>query len=53
MDIIMTSTDITNVFDKGNISKDNFSLLDAEVGLHYLGGLVSSHFIELLKEANL
>jgi transposase len=45
-------TDITIVFDKGNNSKDNFALLDAEAGLHYVGGLVSSHFIELIKEAN-
>jgi transposase len=34
-------TDITIVFDKGNNSKDNFALVDAEAGLHYLGGLVS------------
>lgn len=45
-------TDITIVFDKGNNSKENFALLDSEEDLHYVGGLVSSHFIDLIKEAN-
>ena len=45
-------TDITIVFDKGNNSKENFALLDAEAGLHYVGGLVSSHFVDLIAEAN-
>jgi transposase len=45
-------TDITIVFDKGNNSKENFALLDAEAGLHYVGGLVSSHFVDLITEAN-
>lgn len=45
-------TDITLVFDKGNNSKDNFKLIDDERKFHYVGGLVSSHFQELIKEAN-
>lgn len=45
-------TDITIVFDKGNNSKENFALLDAEKDLHYVGGLVSSHFVALIEEAN-
>ena len=45
-------TDITIVFDKGNNSKENFALLDAEKDLHYVGGLVSSHFVDLIEEAN-
>lgn len=45
-------SDITIVFDKGNNSKENFALLDSEENLHYVGGLVSSHFIDLIKEAN-
>ncbi|MBM2817395.1 MAG: hypothetical protein HW421_4157, partial [Ignavibacteria bacterium] len=44
--------DITIVFDKGNNSKDNFKLIDNEKGLYYVGGLVSSYFKELIKEAN-
>ena len=44
--------DITLVFDKGNNSKANFALLDAEESLHYVGSLVPSHFKELIHEAN-
>jgi len=44
--------DITLVFDKGNNSKNNFELLDNENDLHYVGGLVSSYFVDLIKEAN-
>lgn len=44
--------DVTIVFDKGNNSKDNFKLIDNEEGLHYVGGLVSSYFKDLIKEAN-
>jgi len=45
-------TRITLVFDKGNNSKANFKLIDAEAGLHYVGGLVSSYFKDLILEAN-
>jgi transposase len=43
---------VTLVFDKGNNSKANFKLIDAEEGLHYVGGLVSSYFKDLILEAN-
>jgi len=42
-------TDITIFFTKVTIGKTIFALLDAEA---QLGRLVSSHFIELIKEAN-
>jgi len=45
-------TDITIVFDKGNNSKDNFKMIDETNNLHYVGGLVSSYFVDLIKEAN-
>jgi len=45
-------SDITIVFDKGNNSKDNFSMIDDTKDCYYVGGLVSSHFKDLLKEAN-
>ncbi|MGD9276928.1 MAG: IS1634 family transposase [Candidatus Pacearchaeota archaeon] len=45
-------SDITIVFDKGNNSKDNFALIDNAQDCYYVGGLVSSYFKELLKEAN-
>ncbi|MBR9690766.1 IS1634 family transposase, partial [Candidatus Woesearchaeota archaeon] len=46
-------TDITLVFDKGNNSKTNFKMIDDDTNkIHYVGGLVSSHFKELIKEAN-
>jgi len=45
-------SDITIVFDKGNNSKDNFALIDNTQDCHYVGGLVSSYFKDLLKEAN-
>lgn len=45
-------TDITLVFDKGNNSKDNFKMMDDCDGLHYVAGLVSAYFKELIKEAN-
>jgi len=44
--------DITVVFDKGNNSKENFKMLDDQKDLHYVGGLVPSHFIDLINEAN-
>lgn len=46
-------TDITLVFDKGNNSKVNFKMIDENTNnIHYVGGLVSSHFKDLIKEAN-
>jgi transposase len=45
-------TDVTIVFDKGNNSKDNFAMIDAKEGLHYVAGLVSAYHKELIKEAN-
>lgn len=45
-------TDITIVFDKGNNSKGNFKLLGEAEDIHYVGGLVSAHFIKLIMEAN-
>ncbi len=45
-------TDITLVFDKGNNSKENFKLLDAQQGLSYVASLVPSYFPKLLEEAN-
>lgn len=45
-------TDVTLVFDKGNNSRENFKILDSEPGIHYVGGLVSSYFKELICEAN-
>ena len=44
--------DITLVFDKGNNSKHNFSLIDQTDGLHYVASLVPSCFPKLLEEAN-
>jgi len=44
--------DITVVFDKGNNSKENFKMLDNQKDLHYVGGLVPSHFVTLIDEAN-
>lgn len=45
-------TEITIVFDKGNNSKENFKLIDGEADLHYVGGLVSSYFVNLIHKAN-
>ena len=45
-------TDVTIVFDKGNNSKDNFKQIDSCEGLHYVAGLVSSYFKDLIEEAN-
>jgi transposase len=39
------------VFDKGNNSKENFKMIDDD-NIHYVGGLVSSHFKSLIDEAN-
>lgn len=50
-DVLTELSDITLVFDKGNNSKENFSLLDQE-GCYYVGGLVSSYFKTLIEEAN-
>ncbi len=44
-------SDVTLIFDKGNNSKENFSLLDQE-NCYYVGGLVSSYFKTLIEEAN-
>jgi len=44
--------DITIIFDKGNNSKDNFKKIDCEEELYYVGGLVTSYFKDLVKEAN-
>lgn len=44
--------DVTIVFDKGNNSKENFKEIDNCEGLHYVAGLVSSHFKELIEDAN-
>ena len=44
--------DITIIFDKGNNSKDNFKKVDCEEELYYVGGLVTSYFKDLVKEAN-
>ena len=44
--------DVTLVFDKGNNSRDNFKMLDEEQELHYVAGLVSSYFTELIRKAN-
>lgn len=49
--IVSELSDVTLVFDKGNNSKENFSKLDHE-NCYYVAGLVSSHFKELIKEAN-
>lgn len=43
---------VTLVFDKGNNSKNNFKLIDDQEDLHYVGGLVSSYFKDLILEAN-
>ena len=45
-------SDITIVFDKGNNSKDNFKKIDLQSECHYVGGLVSSYFKDLIKKAN-
>lgn len=45
-------TEITLVFDKGNNSKENFKQMDDCQGLHYVAGLVSSYFKELIEDAN-
>lgn len=45
-------SEITLVFDKGNNSKENFKEIDNCDGLHYVAGLVSSYFKELIEEAN-
>lgn len=45
-------SDITIIFDKGNNSKNNFKMIDNNEELHYVGGLVSSYFKELIREAN-
>lgn len=45
-------TDITIVFDKGNNSKDNFKKIDDCNDLHYVAGLVSSYFKDLIEAAN-
>jgi len=50
--IAVELADITLVFDKGNNSKENFALLDAEESLHYVGSLVPLHFKALIQEAN-
>lgn len=50
-DMMGELSDLTIVFDKGNNSKENFSQLDDE-NCYYVGGLVSSHFKALIKEAN-
>jgi transposase len=44
--------DITIVFDKGNNSKDNFKKIDDCNDLHYVAGLVSSYFKDLIETAN-
>jgi len=49
---ISEMANITIVFDKGNNSKDNFKVIDKTEGLHYVGGLVPSHFKSLIEEAN-
>ncbi len=43
---------ITLIFDKGNNSKHNFALLDAEESLYFIGSLAPSHFKEIIQEAN-
>lgn len=45
-------TDVTIVFDKGNNSKANFELIDNTENMYYVGGLVSSHFKNLIEDAN-
>lgn len=45
-------SELTLVFDKGNNSKDNFALIDAETDLHYVAGLVPSYFKTLIEQAN-
>lgn len=45
-------SEVTIVFDKGNNSKENFKEIDNCEGLHYVAGLVSSYFKELIEEAN-
>ncbi len=44
--------DVTIVFDKGNNSNENFKEIDNCEGLHYVAGLDSSHFKDLIEEAN-
>ncbi|MCX5774595.1 MAG: IS1634 family transposase [Fusobacteria bacterium] len=44
--------EVTIVFDKGNNSKENFKEIDNCHELHYVAGLVSSHFKNLIQEAN-
>ena len=46
-------SDITLIFDKGNNSKANFTLLDAESSPHYVASLIPSHFKTLMSAANL
>jgi transposase len=43
---------VTIVFDKGINSKNNFEKIDSRKNIYYVGGLVSSHFKDLLEEAN-
>jgi len=45
-------TDVTLVFDKGNNSKDNFAMIDAENDLHYVAGLVTAYHKDLVRDAN-
>jgi len=45
-------SDVTFVFDKGNNSKKNFEMIDAERDCYYVGSLVPSYFKDLIKKAN-
>jgi transposase len=51
-DLFKGLSDITLVFDKGNNSKVNLAMLDEEKELHYVIGLIPSHFKNLIHEAN-
>lgn len=45
-------SNITLIFDRGNNSKTNFSMIDNLEKLYYVGGLVTSHNKNLIQEAN-
>lgn len=51
-EIFRDISDVTLVFDKGNNSRENFAMMDGETDVHYVCGLVSSYFKDLIMEAN-
>jgi transposase len=51
-EVVKEMSDITLVFDKGNNSKENFKKMDDKANFYYVAGLVSSHFKQLIAQAN-